>query len=61
MKLNELLPIMNIYDITVRIEDNYDMIDAKPGNRNEVLEKYGEREVVAITNVAKAGDVIVIK
>lgn len=66
MKLKDILPIMNIYDITVAADSDSDleirgMLDATPMNRDNIIRQYGDREVTQITNIAKHGDTIWIK
>jgi len=66
MKLKDILPIMNIYDITVAADSDSDLefcgtLDATPMNRADIISQYGDREVTHITNIAKHGDTIWIK
>ena len=66
MTLRELVDVMNIADVTVtsyEISELFGLhrLDMFHKDADPILRKYGSREVVALTNIGKAGDTIRIK
>lgn len=68
MTLRELVSVMNIADVAIaslKIHELYPCNDRKLNmfdlDNDPILARYGDREVIKLTNVAGTGDTIWIK
>lgn len=66
MTLENMLPLLNIYDLTLAADADSDLyicglLDMTPDKRGEILDLYGDREVTQITNICHQGVTVWIK
>ena len=66
MTLRELVGVMNIADVTVTSSEIPDLFNLHRlymfhQDSDPILVRYGDREVVKLTNIAKSGDTIWIR
>ena len=66
MTLANMLPMLNIYDLTLAADSEsdlqiYGLLDMTPDKRDEMIDMYGDREVTQITNIARQGVTVWIR
>jgi hypothetical protein len=66
MTLANMLPMLNIYDLTLAADSKsdlqiYGLLDMTPDKRDEMIDMYGDREVTQITNIARQGVTVWIR